>query len=228
MRRKSAVVPPIGASSAGARLAMGNAQRHLRCADAIASIGETSTATAHLVLSVEEAVKSMALTASAIALPIPERDLKRLLVSHDVRHATAGMVVLFSYIIERIMTHAVALDFDNPVLTAEQASERRAELVKHLVADAHSFGRQGDPSAAPAAFLSWFAQAKSMKESGFYVDYTSNGWRTPDSVSTDSYATSRLHTETFLRRVGSQLDGIAAMSEDQREILRSAMSYGPT
>lgn len=84
------VTPSNKKCKAGARFALENADRHLRCATHLGKIKEYGVAQAYLVLSVEEAIKAYFLYLKGISLSIRQKVLVNMLSQHHVRFEFGG------------------------------------------------------------------------------------------------------------------------------------------
>src|SRR5438067_726340 len=85
-------LPSTKQAAAGMSLAADNAWDHLMCAESLHRDGRFGAASAHLIYAVEEAAKARVLHKwPALVKLLGPRDLHRLLYSHEMRQAIAGV-----------------------------------------------------------------------------------------------------------------------------------------
>jgi AbiV family abortive infection protein len=92
-RRNEAPLPKPEDANAGAALALTNARRHLRAAEILGDERLFGSATAHVVLAIEEVAKAWVLTLIGMGFDVPKSMVRQILKSHDARHSfTIGSV----------------------------------------------------------------------------------------------------------------------------------------
>lgn len=184
---KKAVAQSITLSRDGAIAALDNAQRHMRCTDALARRREYGVARGHLVLAVEEAVKGLGLAIRALDFEIPEDQLEALLFRHDARHANALGYMLLSTIAEKLWNtlNDARAHYPNPTDADKRAMRKKA------LADFLSWAErqtQLPPEDDPLkAAIDWLADANERRNAAFYVDLKDGQWESPGVTTREDF-----------------------------------------
>ena len=171
LRRKRRLPTPEEAF-VGVPLALANAERHLRCGDALAETGEHGQALAHLVLSLEETDKGRVLG----MLWLDEGDLtedeaRSRLFDHRTRNRAT---------FEKSWTSGVVW-----TASAEALRERLGLQASRTDEERGADAMAQHPEALPA---DWPEIAGQLREAGQYVDMDDNGaWHTPGDVTEADY-----------------------------------------
>jgi AbiV family abortive infection protein len=167
----------------GVRLAVDNAERHLRCAELLAQADEWGPAVSHLVLAIEEAVKADVLadkTAKGAKSTYTDEKVAQLLRSHNPRHPIALAMSLPPppWWADLVLAFVLGLIY---LGTPEDARPSLDAIQAY----------QLDAAADRKAILphDWADHAKKWRELGMYASFTLSGWESPADVTNREYMT---------------------------------------
>ncbi|HEU0079587.1 MAG TPA: hypothetical protein VFQ76_18155 [Longimicrobiaceae bacterium] len=205
--------PPQKHAWDGAQFASRNADYHRACAEALAAHELHGAAVSHLVLATEEAIKSLSFLMTAIGLPLPPEDARKLLTNHKTRHAIAGLSqIVIDFVAKSPAPQIVVAEGEVPeadlILTVMQ------DMVAgwgHYAAGPHDSGFERD--------LLWWQVADAQKQAGMYVDYAPQGWTTPTEVSKADYEATAGSVARFFEVFDKQMRPWMEASPDVRQAL---------
>jgi len=160
----------------GAKLSFANSRSHFRVAETAGSIGEYGIGNSLLILSIEECIKSMILTAGFLGIEIPF-DVSPFFKDHKTKHEQAAEIQPLMNEIWKLKD--VLINFLNS----------KRSIIATLVAFAVPivFGSIGLRSKPVKNFTQWWKQANTQKNNGFYVGYAGQSWHTPVKIGRDTF-----------------------------------------
>lgn len=160
----------------GAKASFANAQSHFRVAEASASIGEYGIGNSLLILSVEECVKSMILTAGFLGIEIPF-DVSPFFRDHKTKHGQAAEIQPLLNEVWRLKD--IFIDF-----LKSKRSVFDTVIGLTLTWVFTSIGFKDKPL---KDFTEWWRQANTQKNNGFYVGFNGTAWRSPITIDKGTY-----------------------------------------
>jgi len=191
MPRHDIAVPSPAQAQAGSRLALENADRHLRCGEALALSREFGMATSHMVLAAEEALKAGVLAMLGEGIELPLRMLAAILTQHKPRQTVGALLALGQFFLATWSDMISSLDQKHPDSSTLEYIEDRRIAVANLVQE---LNRAADASPGESRIidvLDWWAQSNHLKQRGFYVDIKDGEWSGPYSLSEFEFNTAR-------------------------------------
>jgi AbiV family abortive infection protein len=152
----------------GAKASFANAQSHFRVAESAASIAEYGIGNSLLILSVEECVKSMILTAGFLGIEIPF-DVSPFFKDHKTKHGQAAEIQPLLNEVWKLRD--VFIDFFK--------NKRSVFDTVVGLTFTWSFTSIGLKNQPLKDFTESWKQANPQKNNGFYVGYNGSGWQSP-------------------------------------------------
>jgi AbiV family abortive infection protein len=160
-------LPTARQAAKGVSLAADNAWTHIECAEVLQQARHFGAASAHLVLSVEEAVKARVYYQwPALMASMTHEQLRELLYTHRVRHGIA----VYDSMSQPLRASIALWHIDHPGRQIDRKALSRM------------FARHSD-----AFPLSWAQSADKDKQRGMHVDWGGRAWTTPASVTEAQY-----------------------------------------
>ncbi len=187
----------------GALLSLTNAHRHLHAADVLGDEGLFGSASAHVILALEELAKSWALTLMFIGFDLPKRMLADVLKRHDVRHSiTFGF--LFNAMIQGLRARA-EVRVQKRHRVKNFPPELRDEFVTELKLEFKSLG-SGHRGENPLIILiEWTGGASDLKNQGLYVDFDGERWTHPRRITQKRFAAGFVLASMLIKRLGKTI-----------------------
>jgi len=194
----------------GARRALENAERHLRCAGLLAE-SEWGPATSHLVLAIEEVAKAHVLAdraAKGSKSRFTDAHVVEMLQFHPARHPIAQelskppawWVEALIELLTIVSAHSTASPDGRLALMIQTGEANRARTTARRAAE------------LPA---DWPTRAKSARELGTYASFTATGWSSPTDVTRADYE-GLLHPTRVL--VGEARTRLSWLDRAQRSV----------
>lgn len=187
----------------GSKLAYENAKRLFTSAEHLASVGEFPVANSLLVLSAEEAIKSLSILNHYLLPGEEQLDLKLMFEDHKYKINTVRSLIVFGRM-SRMMMDLYYLPVYNALRDdAGDISEIKSKsfdtLMNWLRNEAK--GKNTDLSIENK----WWISAKAEKESGLYVGFNDKNskWQSPSIITQKRYLKSKRYVEPFLLEVES-------------------------
>lgn len=160
----------------GAKASFANAQGHFRVAETAASISEYGIGNSLLILSVEECIKSMILTAGFLGIEIPF-DVSPFFKDHKAKHGQAAEIQPLLNEVWKLKD--VFIDF---LKNKRSVFDTVVGLTLTWVFT--SIGLKDKPL---KDFTEWWKQANTQKNNGFYVGYTGTTWQSPVTIGKNTF-----------------------------------------
>lgn len=160
----------------GAKISFANAQSHFRVAESAALIEEFGIANSLLILSVEECVKSMILTAGFLGIEIPF-NVAPFFKDHKTKHGQAAEIQPLLNDVWKLKD--VFIDF-----LKNKRSVFDTVIGLALTWVFTSIGLKDKPL---KDFTEWWRQANAQKNNGFYVGYNGTTWQTPVTIRKNTF-----------------------------------------
>lgn len=212
----------------GFRAALSNTKRLISSADAIATTGEHGPANSLLILAIEECVKAGFLLACELLgeLPIKTQELLRIFRHHQHKHYlgfatllminTANTITIKDSFIAQIKHRFQGVDESDTQLILQLLEDVIGELVAQAMEATNSaimLNKQvGDRE--------WWVQANTFRNRGFYTDYDSGRWVTPQRISKDDFEKTKEIVTTLLAGIEEYKD----RSPESLSVLRRILS----
>lgn len=155
----------------GAKISFANAQSHFRVAESAASIEEFGIANSLLILSVEECVKSMILTAGFLGIDI-QFDVSPFFKDHKTKHGQAAEIQPLLNEVWKLKD--IFIDF-----LKNKRSVFDTVIGLTLTWVFTSIGLKDKPL---KDFTEWWRHANDQKNNGFYVGYNGTTWQAPVTI----------------------------------------------
>lgn len=178
--KKSSQTPSSAEAVAGSRLAMTNARRHLRAAEALGDARLFGAAIGHLVLTVEESAKAWVLGLLVYGFDLPDDMLVSILRQHNARHAVTFGNVFRGILI--FMADRAAKRVQKRHKVKGFPPELREEWSNELIRDTQSLVGRSARREPLLQALEWAINGSERKNKGFYVDYANGKWTHPGQV----------------------------------------------
>lgn len=224
MRKVRRALPTKPDAPRGAVLALTNARRHLRAADALAKRRLFGLASSHVVLALEELAKSWTLTLVGMGIDVPKKMLADVMYKHDVRH-TIIFGSLYSFVIQGLIVLA-GKRVQQRHRIKDYPPELRPEFVREVKLLFKSLGSRSRKENPVYAVLQLTGGANDLKNRGLYVDFDGKKWIHPGSLSekdfSDAYEIAKLLLRgqgqhiRFVNKIGFQADNdMKARMRDQ-------------
>lgn len=174
-------VPSSKGASLGAKLALQNARRHLRAADALSATRLFGSASSHVVLAFEELAKAWVLALYSMGFAFPPKMLTDVLYQHGARHAiTFGS--LYVIMIQHVVVRATKRIQQRHGVKGYPL-ELRDEWATELLGEFTSLASRSPKNEPFHAVLEWISNANDLKKRGLYVDFDGTNWIHPGHVS---------------------------------------------
>ena len=161
---------------AGAKASFANAQSHFRVAESAASISEYGIGNSLLILSVEECIKSMILTAGFLGIEIPF-DVSPFFKDHKTKHGQAAEIQPLLNEVWKLKD--VYIDF---LKNKRSIFDTIVGLTLSL-----AFTSIGLKDKSLKDFTKWWKEANTQKNNGFYVGYNGTAWHLPFKTGKETY-----------------------------------------
>lgn len=226
---ESSSTPSSRKSKIGAKLVMENAERHYRCANHLHEICEFGMAQSHLVLSLEEAIKSVFLYFKGLGIPIRQNILSDLLKKHKPRlEIGGGSYFLIGLVVWVVSSLTTAME-DAKGKTDRERKLIRKKTMKRIIdelnksAESESNDTEFNRVVLPA--LIWWKAANEKKKAGFYADFQNGNWYSPNMISKEDYLQSVEIANNVIRNIRVFYEIIESLSEkEQSEIVNELKS----
>lgn len=202
-KKKDKSLPSSAHAPAGSKLALQNARRHLRAANALSEKRLFGFASAHVVLAIEELAKAWILALYGMGLTFPSDMLADVLSRHPPRHA-----VTFGFLYVFMIQHVVAR-------TTKRVQQRhgvknyppelRDEWVAELTREFKSLASRTPKNEIVHAVMEWISKANDIKNSGLYVDFDGVKWSQPQQVSVKRFAFGYSLAEALIQRLSREM-----------------------
>jgi AbiV family abortive infection protein len=180
-------IPTAEQAKEGCDLAIRNAERLIACGKLLADEASYGPAVSLTVLGAEEAIKGVMLAAISAGFAFDASSIREFLTRHKPRHAVAALWVLYSFVMTKWMSIIEDLKEEYPNHQGDGYESARKQKVADLVAELNALAD------APAAGhpvlneLDWWRDSDTIKQCGFYVDFSQDGWGVPESLDEDDF-----------------------------------------
>lgn len=201
MTKKS--IPSAAEAPSGSKLALQNARRHLRAADALGEMRLFGFASAHVVLAIEELAKAWILALYGMGITFNRDMLTDVLSRHPPRHAiTSGFLYIFmiQHVVDR-----TAKRVQNRHGVKNYPPELRDEWVAELKREFISLASRSPKNELVHAVMDWISQANDIKNSGLYVDFDAAKWIHPQQVSAKRFTFGYSLAEALIQRLSRDI-----------------------
>ena len=226
---KSRSIPSGKKSKMGAKLAMENAERHYRCAKHLHEINEFGIAQSHLVLCVEEAIKSVFLFYKGLGIPIRQNILNDLLNKHKLRHEIGGGLYFIISLMMWMFTTILIAVKDTKGKTNQEVQLVRKQainkIINNLRKSAESDSDKIEVNRVILPPMRWWKEADEKKKAGFYVDFWKGNWYSPNMITKEKYLQSLEIANNVIQNTKEVYEIIESLSEEeQSEIVNELKS----
>lgn len=221
-KRPGGFTPPVNRREEGSRLALANSRELF---DAACVLGERKMygpASALLVLSLEEAVKSVAYRWTSLVSGLTKA-LRPLLQSHAPRHQFARIGTQAFAFGSRWMSLNAEIKAQYPDYAGDAAHPARQRAVASFGAQIQGLITAQPHESIVVDILDWLGEADTRKMRGLYVDYRLAGWVTPQLVTFEEFQRSKAVVQRLLDEAISYDYWYSEMTPEDRETLASDM-----
>jgi AbiV family abortive infection protein len=213
----SEYTPPRDKCLAGAEVTVDNAKTLLQSAKTLAEVGQYGPASSLIVLAGEEAFKAMTLLIRYKGLEIDdemERWRTKMLSQHQPRHDVGTWMVLMKRLIDATVAGMEAYT-EHYEENEEKAKEARMKVMtdraNQLLDDENEEVQQLQKE------IDWWQNADELKQQGFYVDYGSQGWSSPNDLTQEDFIESKQVVEEAIDLASFAIESFRGMNQEERE-----------
>ena len=216
----SSSTPSSRKSKIGSKLAIENAERHYRCAIQLHEIDEFGIAQSHLVLCVEEAIKSVFLFYKGLGIPIRQNILNDLLNKHKLRHEIGGgLYFIISLMMWMFNTILIAVKDTKGKTNQEIQLVRKQtinKIINNLRKSAESDSDKIEVNRVILPPMRWWKEADEKKKAGFYVDFWKGNWYSPNMITKEKYLQSLEIANNVIQNTKKVYEIIESLSNAER------------
>jgi AbiV family abortive infection protein len=174
----------------GARLALENAERHLRCAEILASKDEFGPAISHVVLAGEEAVKGSHLASCGLYMLGDEFGFSKILHRHGAKHEVAAVIGIMSWVSAELLRRIPEILSQHADPTSEEYTSASKNMFSEVGKMGSNFASGRPPDNPLNTAINFWKRANDMKNAGLYVDYINGSWRSPSNIGQEEFSKS--------------------------------------
>ncbi|RYE51096.1 MAG: AbiV family abortive infection protein [Sphingobacteriales bacterium] len=164
----------------GACYSFENAKRHYKYSDYAANEKDFGIAISHLILGMEEAIKSMLLIcAHANRYFVPPEEMRQIFISHNFKHLNIKEL-LVSLSAKRIEAY-----HENPFVIMDSDDSNKFQTTAHFLSKGLMI--EGLQEKEIKSLVNLITRSNEYKNRGFYVDYKAD-WVNPADIKENEYA----------------------------------------
>lgn len=199
----------------GSLLCTKNARALLEVGKTASELGHYGAAVSLCVLAAEEGSKAIMLWVNAIDPAATSFALPQVFSRHPVKHdiARAMSAVVHFLLIFHEIKNEVQENIDAGNISEEDAGSIWAQKVTKAFESAGS-------SEEEMRFITWYGEANSMKNQGFYVDREDTIWCTPEAITYERYAECYANVTWWLDLVDAYCSIPPNLAKDKVDELR--------
>jgi AbiV family abortive infection protein len=203
-------IPSHAEAPPGSKLALQNARRHLRAANALGKMRLSGFASAHVVLAIEELAKAWILALYGMGLTFPPEMLTEILSRHSPRHAVA-VGFLYVFMIQHVVARTTKR-VQKRHGVKNYPPELRDEWVAELTREFKSLASRTPKNELVHAVMEWISQANDLKNSGLYVDFDGAKWAHPEQVRAKRFAFGYGMAKALIQRISREIRNLQQLS----------------
>lgn len=221
-KKSARLLPSSTGGALGAKLALQNARRHLRAAEALAKKKLFGSASTHVVLSVEELVKAWVLALHSMGFEFPLKMLNAVLFEHSARHmVTFGVVFVLTI---RYLAVRTTRRVQKRHGIKDYPAKLRDEWVAELMRDLQSLASRSPRNEPVLAVWEWIGNANKIKNNGLYVDFNGNKWSHPGQVKARQYSLGHDIADRLIRQFGREIRASLRMGFQANDQLNALLN----
>ncbi len=180
----------------GAKLTFENAKRLFKAAETLEGIKDYPTANSLLVLSAEEAVKAFSILNQGVFPEANKQGFEASFTDHKTKLKTIQSIRVITGIIHGFIDHWYKPMLENIDLANKEQTAHRKTTFNGLLNWIQNEAKI--PDTPMAKERKWWDNAKTMKESGFYVGFNQGKWHLPNSITRSKYLSSKNYVYVFI------------------------------
>jgi AbiV family abortive infection protein len=194
---------PFDLQLQGARLSALNVEQHYRIAEILSEAKMYGPARAHLILAVEEAIKTILVFGNILTGKETINDFS-VVFNHQGRLFFAAIFGMVFGFVEQAREKLPSFKTEQEIRRWITQIERRAE----------------SGTAAFYKIMEWWGKAGVLRNDGFYVDYRSGSWRSPGRIGKAAYLNAKKKSELFIKIAIAMKDYSEKDFEEIRKMMK--------
>jgi AbiV family abortive infection protein len=188
----------------GANLTFENATRLFKAAEVLENSNEFAIANSLMVLAAEEAVKAFIIININVFPESKNSSFNASFTDHKSKLKTIKSIRALSSLITGFVDLWFIPMLENLDKPKEERPKHRAQTFNNLIKWLKVESEYKDTDMSKES--QWWDNAKTIKESGFYVGINNGKWLLPTSITRAKYMASKKYVSTFLEQVKTVLE----------------------